>query len=170
MASNSSMKIMQGAWDLACSNRWRTPHGAYATNISTNSLPLREKKGTPASPAAPRRGESCPFPAARQQDALGGLRPQRLIAGRDFARNRRLPGVRTWLHRSRQRPRRSRPFFVRQQTGLRSNQSHRRLAGIPQTPAGKHPEKEVRPAARARRIRAGSGHLPWRGFVRVGAV
>ncbi len=50
-ASISSIKIMQGALRFAWSKRSRTREAPTPTNISTNSLPLMEKKGTPASPA-----------------------------------------------------------------------------------------------------------------------
>ena len=50
-ASISSMKMMQGLFSLARLNRSRTREAPTPTNISTNSEPEREKKGTPASPA-----------------------------------------------------------------------------------------------------------------------
>ena len=51
MASISSMKTMQGAFSFAWSNRLRTLEAPMPTNISTNSEPEMEKKGTFASPA-----------------------------------------------------------------------------------------------------------------------
>ena len=53
-ASISSTKTMQGALRLAWSNRSRTRLAPTPTNISTNSEPEMEKKGTPASPATAR--------------------------------------------------------------------------------------------------------------------
>src|SRR6266545_5710526 len=54
MASSSSMKIMQGAFSLACSNRSRTRAAPTPTNISTNSDPddvmIVRKLGTPDQP------------------------------------------------------------------------------------------------------------------------
>mmetsp|Transcript_11021 Transcript_11021/g.45747 ORF Transcript_11021/g.45747 Transcript_11021/m.45747 type:complete len:297 (-) Transcript_11021:56-946(-) len=49
MASISSMKTMHGACARARANRSRTRAAATPTNISTNSEPLAEKNGTPAS-------------------------------------------------------------------------------------------------------------------------
>ena len=81
MASSSSMKMMQGAWALACSNRSRTRAAPTPTNISTNSLPLSEKKGTPASPATARAISVLPVPGGpTKQNPLGDLRPQGLVA------------------------------------------------------------------------------------------
>ena len=51
MASISSMNTMQGAFSFACLNRSRTFDAPIPTNISTNSEPDMEKKGTLASPA-----------------------------------------------------------------------------------------------------------------------
>ena len=45
------MKTMQGAFSLAWLNRSRTLEAPMPTNISTNSEPDMEKKGTFASPA-----------------------------------------------------------------------------------------------------------------------
>eukprot|EP00970_Alexandrium_tamarense_P018019 scaffold13280_cov69-Alexandrium_tamarense.AAC.1 len=43
--------MMQGAFFLACENTSRTREAPTPTNISTNSEPEIEMKGTPASPA-----------------------------------------------------------------------------------------------------------------------
>ncbi len=51
MASISSIKIMLGAFSLACLKRSLTREAPTPTNISTNSDPDKEKKGTLASPA-----------------------------------------------------------------------------------------------------------------------
>ena len=61
-ASSSSMKMMQGAFCLACSNRSRTRAAPTPTNISTKSEPLIEKNGTPASPATARASSVLPVP------------------------------------------------------------------------------------------------------------
>ena len=61
-ASISSTKTMQGAFRLAWSNRSRTRAAPTPTNISTNSLPLIWKKGTPASPATARASRVLPVP------------------------------------------------------------------------------------------------------------
>ena len=61
-ASISSMNTMQGALDLACSNKSRTREAPTPTNISTNSEPEIEKKGTPASPATARASRVLPVP------------------------------------------------------------------------------------------------------------
>mmetsp|Transcript_11542 Transcript_11542/g.27399 ORF Transcript_11542/g.27399 Transcript_11542/m.27399 type:complete len:226 (-) Transcript_11542:597-1274(-) len=50
-ASISSTKTMQGAFSWAFLKRSRTRLAPTPTNISTNSEPEMEKKGTPASPA-----------------------------------------------------------------------------------------------------------------------
>ena len=50
-ASISSIKTIHGAFFLACSNKSLTLLAPTPTNISTNSDPEIEKKGTPASPA-----------------------------------------------------------------------------------------------------------------------
>ena len=56
------MKMMQGAILRACSNRSRTRAAPTPTNISTNSEPLIEKNGTPASPATARASSVLPVP------------------------------------------------------------------------------------------------------------
>jgi len=50
-ASISSMKIIEGDFDLACLNKSLTLDAPTPTNISTKSEPDIKKKGTPASPA-----------------------------------------------------------------------------------------------------------------------
>src|SRR5690554_636750 len=57
MASISSIKIMQGAFSVACLNRSRTLAAPIPTNICTNSDPEMEKKNTFAS--------SCPATSAK---------------------------------------------------------------------------------------------------------
>jgi len=56
------MKMMAGAISRACSNRSRTRAAPTPTNISTNSLPEMEKKGTPASPATALASSVLPVP------------------------------------------------------------------------------------------------------------
>ncbi|HBP37328.1 MAG TPA: hypothetical protein DD640_01025 [Clostridiales bacterium] len=58
------MKIMQGAFFLAWSNRSRTRDAPTPTNISTKSEPLIEKNGTPASPATALANKVLPVPGA----------------------------------------------------------------------------------------------------------
>src|SRR5699024_4164968 len=62
MASISSINTMQGAFSLACLNRSRTLEAPMPTNISTNSEPDIEKKGTPASPATALASMVLPVP------------------------------------------------------------------------------------------------------------
>lgn len=61
-ASISSIKIMQGAFFLAWLKRSRTLAGPTPTNISRNSEPERERKGTPASPAVALANSVFPVP------------------------------------------------------------------------------------------------------------
>ncbi len=56
------MNTMAGAFPFACSNRSRTRAAPTPTNISTKSLPLIEKNGTPASPATARARRVLPVP------------------------------------------------------------------------------------------------------------
>ena len=62
IASISSMKTMQGAFSLACLKRSRTLEAPIPTNISTNSDPDMEKKGTLASPATALASMVLPVP------------------------------------------------------------------------------------------------------------
>ena len=77
MASSSSMKMMQGALSLACSNRSRTRAAPTPTNISTNSEPDRVKKGTSASPATARARSVLPVPGGPTSSTPLGMRPPR---------------------------------------------------------------------------------------------
>ena len=61
-ASSSSMKIIAGAFWRACSKRSLTRAAPTPTNISTNSDPLIEKNGTPASPATALASNVFPVP------------------------------------------------------------------------------------------------------------
>ena len=62
MASISSMNTMQGAFSLAWRNRSRTLEAPMPTNISTNSEPDMEKKGTLDSPATALASMVLPVP------------------------------------------------------------------------------------------------------------
>ncbi|VDC33167.1 hypothetical protein XINFAN_03669 [Pseudogemmobacter humi] len=77
-ASISSMKTMQGAFFLACSNMSRTRLAPTPTNISTKSEPEMVKNGTPASPAMARARSVLPVPGGPTSSApLGILPPSR---------------------------------------------------------------------------------------------
>ena len=76
MVSISSMKTMQGAFSLACLNRSRTLAAPMPTNISTNSLPEMEKKGTLASPATALASRVFPVPGGpTSRTPLGMMAP-----------------------------------------------------------------------------------------------
>jgi len=77
MASSSSMKMMQGAFSLACSKRSRTREAPTPTNISTNSEPERVKNGTSASPATARASSVLPVPGGPTSSTPLGMRPPR---------------------------------------------------------------------------------------------
>ena len=75
------MKMMQGALVFACSKRSRTRAAPTPTNISTNSEPLIEKNGVPASPAMARASSVFPVPGGPdQEDALRDLAAETLVA------------------------------------------------------------------------------------------
>ena len=77
------MKMMQGAFFLACSNMSRTRLAPTPTNISTKSEPEMVKNGTPASPATARAEQGLAGAGrADQQRALGDLAAQALELGR----------------------------------------------------------------------------------------
>ena len=77
IASISSIKIIQGAFSLACLNKSRTRDAPTPTNISTKSEPLREKKGTFASPATAFANNVFPVPGGPTNKApLGILAPK----------------------------------------------------------------------------------------------
>ena len=71
------MKMMQGAFFLACSNMSRTRLAPTPTNISTKSEPEIEKKGTPASPAIARASSVLPVPGGPTSRAPLGILPPR---------------------------------------------------------------------------------------------
>mmetsp|Transcript_2934 Transcript_2934/g.8943 ORF Transcript_2934/g.8943 Transcript_2934/m.8943 type:complete len:242 (+) Transcript_2934:892-1617(+) len=75
-ASISSMKMMQGAFALAFSNRSRTRLAPTPTKSSTNSEAAQLKKGTPASPATALASSVLPVPGGPTSSApLGILAP-----------------------------------------------------------------------------------------------
>src|ERR671936_406822 len=68
------MKMMQGEFCLACSNRSRTREAPTPTNISTKSEPEIEKNGTPASPATARASSVLPVPGGPKSSTPLGMR------------------------------------------------------------------------------------------------
>ena len=74
-ASISSMKIIQGACFLACSNISRTLDAPTPTNISTKSEPEIVKKGTFASPAIAFANSVLPVPGEPQSKIPRGILP-----------------------------------------------------------------------------------------------
>ena len=79
MVSISSMNTMQGAFSAACLNRSRTLAAPMPTNISTNSEPEIEKKGTLASPATALASRVLPVPGGPTSSApLGSFAPMEL--------------------------------------------------------------------------------------------
>src|SRR6204780_4118470 len=74
-ASISSMKMMQGACFLACSNMSRTREAPTPTNISTKSEPEMVKKGTLASPATARAISVLPGGGGPAKNPPGGMAP-----------------------------------------------------------------------------------------------
>src|SRR5579871_2556046 len=77
-ASISSMKMMQGAFFLPCSNMSRTRLAPTPTNISTKSEPEIVKNGTLASPAIARASSVLPVPGEPTSSTpLGILPPSR---------------------------------------------------------------------------------------------
>ena len=76
-ASISSMKMMQGACFLACSNISRTREAPTPTNISTKSEPEMEKNGTLASPAMDLASSVLPVPGGPTISTPRGMVPPR---------------------------------------------------------------------------------------------
>ncbi len=68
--SISSMKMIAGAFSRASRNRSRTRAAPTPTIISTNSAPLIEKNGTPASPATAREQRLAGAGRADEQQSL----------------------------------------------------------------------------------------------------
>ena len=73
IVSISSIKTIQGAFSPACLKRSRTLLAPIPTNISTNSLPAIEKKGTPASPATAFASNVLPVPGEPTRRAPFGI-------------------------------------------------------------------------------------------------
>ena len=69
------MKMMQGAFFLACSNMSRTRLAPTPTNISTKSEPEMVKNGTLASPATARAVKVLPVPGGPTSSTPRGMRP-----------------------------------------------------------------------------------------------
>ena len=68
------MKMIAGAFFLACSNRSRTREAPTPTYISTKSEPEIEKNGTPASPATARASSVLPVPGGPMSSTPFGMR------------------------------------------------------------------------------------------------
>src|SRR5881398_1467277 len=81
------MKMMQGEFCLACSNRSRTLEAPTPTNISTKSEPEIEKNGTPASPATARASSVLPVPGGPYRSTPFGMRAPRDWNFFGFSRN-----------------------------------------------------------------------------------
>src|SRR5438067_6121842 len=69
------MKMMQGAFFLACSNMSRTRLAPTPTNISTKSEPEIVKNGTLASPATARAISVLPVPGGPTSSTPRGILP-----------------------------------------------------------------------------------------------
>src|ERR1700757_1121374 len=69
------MKMMHGAFFLACSNMSRTRLAPTPTNISTKSEPEMVKNGTLASPAMARARKVLPVPGGPHQPPPAGEAP-----------------------------------------------------------------------------------------------
>src|SRR5690606_20954350 len=87
IASISSIKMIQGAFSLACLKRSLTLAAPTPTNISTKSEPDRVKKGTPASPATALASKVLPVPGGPINKAPFGILPPNLVNLLGFFRN-----------------------------------------------------------------------------------
>ena len=74
-ASISSIKMIQGAAFLACSNMSRTREAPTPTNISTKSEPEIVKNGTFASPAMALASKVLPVPGCPTSKIPDGILP-----------------------------------------------------------------------------------------------
>ncbi len=81
------MKMMQGEFCFACSNRSRTRLAPTPTNISTKSDPEIEKNGTPASPATARASSVLPVPGGPYSSTPFGIRAPSAWNRFGFSRN-----------------------------------------------------------------------------------
>mmetsp|Transcript_6522 Transcript_6522/g.12386 ORF Transcript_6522/g.12386 Transcript_6522/m.12386 type:complete len:274 (+) Transcript_6522:1070-1891(+) len=86
-ASISSMNTMQGAFSLAFLKRSRTRDAPTPTNISTNSEPEMEKKGTPASPAIAFASSVLPVPGGPTKSTPLGILAPTAVNFSGFLRN-----------------------------------------------------------------------------------
>ena len=73
------MKMIQGAFSLACLNKSRTRLAPTPTNNSTKSDPLILKKGTCASPAIALASKVLPVPGGPTNKAPLGIFPPRAV-------------------------------------------------------------------------------------------
>ncbi len=73
------MKIIQGAFSLACLNKSRTREAPTPTNISTKSEPDIVKKGTPASPATAFANNVLPVPGGPTNNTPLGILPPKAV-------------------------------------------------------------------------------------------
>ena len=87
IASISSIKMMHGAFSLACLKRSRTRAAPTPTNISTKSEPLKLKKGTSASPAVAFAIKVFPVPGGPTNSTPLGIVPPRRVNFWGFLRN-----------------------------------------------------------------------------------
>ena len=71
------MNTIAGCAALACAKRSRTREAPTPTIISTNSLALAEKNGTPASPATARASSVLPVPGGPESSTPRGILPPR---------------------------------------------------------------------------------------------
>ncbi|SFV77863.1 hypothetical protein MNB_SUP05-10-239 [hydrothermal vent metagenome] len=78
-ASISSIKIIHGAFFLACSNISRTRDAPTPTNISTKSEPEIKKNGTSASPAMAFANKVLPVPGGPINKTPLGILPPTLV-------------------------------------------------------------------------------------------
>src|SRR5881227_2338424 len=81
------MKMMQGEFCLACSNKSRTREAPTPTNISTKSEPEIEKNGTPASPATALAKSVFPVPGGPYRSTPFGIRAPSAWNFFGFSRN-----------------------------------------------------------------------------------
>ena len=79
IASISSIKIIAGAFSLACLNKSRTRLAPTPTNISTKSEPVSEKNGTFASPATAFASNVLPVPGGPTSIAPLGILPPNFV-------------------------------------------------------------------------------------------
>ena len=86
MASISSIKIIHGAFSLACLNKSLTLLAPTPTNISTKSEPDNEKKGTSASPATALASKVLPVPGGPTRSAPLGILPPKSVYFLGFLR------------------------------------------------------------------------------------